>query len=134
VFEIWSLKNYSFSNKLVLFKVSPIFGTHCVDFVSMRVNKIKPRVILCPTFSLNTHHQYWTNLEWKCTDTLAELDNTLKKVARDYSLVQNPKILNRMLHLKNNTKWNILPHLIQFENERFRFCFFAQISKSCSKF
>jgi hypothetical protein len=30
------------------------------------------------------------------TDTLAELDVILQKVVRDYSLVQNPMIVNRM--------------------------------------
>ncbi len=64
-------------------------------FAWTMANDMKPRGILAPNLSVNienmafkslkehnfslnlTHHQFWTNFEWKYSDTVTELDYTL---------------------------------------------------------
>jgi hypothetical protein len=63
----------------------------------MIVNKIKLRSILHskdPIFCLKlTHHPVRTNMEQKCTSTLAELDNISHKVVVYFSLVQTATVI-----------------------------------------
>jgi hypothetical protein len=42
-----------------------------------------------------THPHFSTNIEQKWTDTLTEVEDILQKIVRVYSLVQNPKVVNR---------------------------------------
>ncbi len=76
------------------------FGTNFGHIASTVVNENKPRCIFSQKgiiFSLNyTHHPFDTIFEWKCTDTLAKLDNILLKIVREYSLIQYPTTANRM--------------------------------------
>ncbi len=52
-----------------------------------------------PNFSRNpTHYPVWMNFEWECRDTSAELGDIIQKVERDYSLLQNPTVVNRLSH------------------------------------
>ncbi len=63
----------------------------------MIVNEMKLRSILHlkdPIFCLKlTHHPLWTNIEQKCTNTLAELDNISFKVVVYSSLVQTAIVI-----------------------------------------
>ncbi len=86
-FKILTLKNRSFSTVKFCLSFNEILQIFC-HFSWEKVNEMTPRAILClksPIFSLNTtHNQIWTNFEHKCSDTLYELDEIVKKLARDY--------------------------------------------------
>ncbi len=70
------------------------FGINFGHFVCTIANKMKPRGLrlkigpfrICPTPIQNEN----------CANTLAKLDDILQKVVRDYSLAQNPTVVNRM--------------------------------------
>jgi hypothetical protein len=62
------------------------------------VNEIKTRGNLVSKgliISLN-HHQFEQILNENFAGNLVELNDILQMLARDYSLVQNPTVLNRM--------------------------------------
>ncbi len=64
------------------------------------MNEMRPEGILCSKariFILKpVHHSSCMSVEWKCMHAFAELVDILLKVARDYSLIDNPSVLNRM--------------------------------------
>jgi hypothetical protein len=70
------------------------------DFAWTKINKMKPKGNWCskgPVFSIcPTHHPFWTNFEWKCTEIWPAIDDILQKVSRVYVLVQNPTLVYRM--------------------------------------
>ncbi len=84
------------------FKVFTKFVSNFGHFTGTRVNRMKPRSIFCSKRlcfqSKSTHHQFWTNFKQKFTDSKSELDDTLQEVVVEYSLAQDPTVVNGVPH------------------------------------